>query len=251
MEIKTVIIDDEKPARSRMKRMLSKYKNIIIAGEAQNGIEGLELIGRIKPDAVFLDIKMPLLSGFEMLNKLDNHPYIIFTTAYDKYALRAFEENTVDYLLKPVSDKNLERAVSKINKILVEGSPAGFDLGKILNSIKKERDIIRRFSVRLGQKILLVPAEEICFFNAESKLTFLNTAEKDYVIPFTIKELESRLDPDKFLRIHRAYIVNIESIKSIHTWFGGRLLLKLKNKKEINVSRSYVNEFRKKINMRS
>ena len=247
MKIRTIIIEDEKLARSRLKRMLAQYDNIEILDEAQNGQEGLELIEKLQPDLIFLDIKMPLLSGFEMLTKLEKSPYIVFTTAYDQYALQAFEENTVDYLLKPISSEKLDRAIVKINKILDKGTQLPFDLVKLLHSIKSKTDVIKRFSVKLGDRIFLIADQDIHFFHAEDKYTFLNTAKDSYIIPFTLKELEEKLDQDLFCRVYRSFIVNIEKIESIHKWFGGKLQLKMKNGKEVVVSQNYVNEFKERI----
>ncbi|MFC1564938.1 LytR/AlgR family response regulator transcription factor [candidate division KSB1 bacterium] len=249
MKIKAIIIDDEKPARSRIKRLMSGFDELELIGEAQNGEEGVELIGRLNPDVVFLDIKMPRLSGFEMLKEIDEPPYIIFTTAYDKYALQAFEENTLDYLLKPVSVENFERAVSKVTDVISKKVPVKMDLRKIFQAIERRKNILQRFSVKLGSKIYIIPSDDVCFFHSEDKQTFLNTESKNYIIPFTLKELVERLDPDTFIRVHRADILNLNSIISVHTWFGGKLMVKLKNGKEIVVSRNYVKDFREKINL--
>jgi len=248
MKIKAIIIDDEKLARSRLKRLLSQFDNIEVTGEAQNGEEGLTLIGKSNPDVIFLDIKMPRLSGFEMLRDIEKSPYIIFTTAYDEYALKAFEENTVDYLLKPISEKKLSRAVAKLSAILQSGDKVTVDLEKLLKSIRDKKNILKRFSVKTGKRIFLIQVDEIFFFNSEDKYTFLNTVNKEFIISYTLKELETRLNPEKFIRVHRSYIVNLDHIQTIHKWFGGKLLLKLKNEREITVSRSYIDEFKRKIN---
>jgi len=247
MKIRAIIIEDEKLARSRLRRMLSQYENIQLLGEAQNGQEGLVLIEKFEPDLIFLDIKMPLLSGFEMLTKLKKSPYIVFTTAYDQYALQAFEENTVDYLLKPISQARLDRAISKLTKIHQKGSTISFDFDRLLKAIAAKQNLIKRFSVKVGDRIFIIPDDEIHFFHAEDKYTFLNTAKGDYIIPFTLKELEEKLDPELFCRVQRSFIVNLEKINSIHKWFGGKLQLKMKNGKEIVVSQNYVNEFKEKI----
>ncbi|MCP4725678.1 MAG: response regulator [bacterium] len=249
MKIRAIIIDDEKPARSRIKRLMSKFDGFELAGEAQNGEEGIELIEEIHPDVVFLDIKMPRLTGFEMLNRLEKPPYIVFITAYDKYALKAFEENTLDYLLKPVSEEDFSRAVSKISGVLHRNETVRIDYKNIVSAIEKNRNLIQRFSVKLGSKIFLVSASDVYFFHSEDKQTFLNTKDRDFIIPFTLKELEERLDPDSFSRVHRAYIVNINHVSSIHTWFGGRLMIKLKNDREVIVSRNYTAAFKEKINL--
>jgi two-component system LytT family response regulator len=249
MPITAVIVDDEKLARSRLKRLLARYESIEIVGEARNGREALRLIEEHRPDVLFLDIKMPFLSGFEMLGKLETSPYIIFTTAYDRYALQAFEENTIDYLLKPISDEKLDRAIDKLTRIFQQGSPVHVDLEKLLKSIRSRENIMKRFSVKLGERIFIIPDHEIVYFHSEDKYTFLNTTEKNYIVPFTLKELEARLDPECFIRVHRGSIVNIVHIGSIHKWFGGRLLIKMKNGKEFTVSQNYVNDFKAKIHL--
>ncbi|MDZ7341880.1 MAG: LytTR family DNA-binding domain-containing protein [candidate division KSB1 bacterium] len=247
MKIRTLIIDDETLARSRLKRMLAQYEHIEILGEAQNGQEGLELIEKFAPDLIFLDIKMPLLSGFEMLTQLKKSPYIIFTTAYDQYALQAFEENTIDYLLKPIAQAKLDRAISKATQMLPTANPIPLDLEQLLKTISSKQNRLKRFSVKVGERIFIIPDDEIYFFHAEDKYTFLNTAKADHIIPFTLKELEEKLDPERFCRVHRSFIVNLEKIEAIHKWFGGKLQLKMKNGKELIVSQNYVSEFKQKI----
>jgi len=251
MKIKAIIIDDERLARARLFRLLKKHDSIEILGEAENGREAIELIQKVQPDVIFLDIKMPVLSGFEMLERLDksDSPFVIFTTAYDNYALRAFEENTLDYLLKPVSEKKLERAVSKLKVLMQTGQSLSFNFEKLIHDLKKQDALIRRFSVTVGDKILIISEDRIQFIKAEDKYTFIHTDDKEYIIPFTLKELEQRLDPEKFIRVHRAYIVNLGQIASINRWFGGRLLLKMKNQQEITVSLSYTAAFKQKINL--
>lgn len=251
MKIKSIIVDDERLARSRLFRLLKKHDSIEVLGEAEDGREAIELINKVHPDVIFLDIKMPVISGFEMLERLDKtgSPYVIFTTAYDNYALRAFEENTIDYLLKPVSEKKLERAVSKLKMFMQTGQSLSFNFEKLIRDLKKQDALIRRFSVTVGDRILIIPEDEIQFIKAEDKYTFIHTDIKDYIIPFTLKELEMKLDPEKFIRVHRAYIVNLGQIASIHRWFGGRLLLKMKNQQEITVSLSYTADLKHKINL--
>ena len=249
IKIRALIIDDENLARSRLRRLLEKYENIEVVGEARNGQEALEIFEETEPNVLFLDIKMPRLSGFEMLKKLDSSPHVIFTTAFDEYALRAFEENALDYLLKPINDEKLKRAVSKLINIVQQGPSVPVDLKSLLESMERKKRTIKRFSVKVRDRFLLVPDSRINFFHSKDKYTFLNTEEKSYIIPFTLKELEKRLDLEKFIRVHRRYIVNIDNIVSIHRWFKGRLLLKIKGEKEIIVSQNYVDSFKKKIHL--
>jgi len=247
MTIRALIIDDEKLARSRLRRMLVDHPEVEIIGEARDGRDALRLIQTLHPDVIFLDIRMPLLSGFEMLRELKPSPAVVFTTAYDEYALKAFEENTVDYLLKPIDKDKLDRAVSKLLKIFHGGSPVPVDIEKLIRSLEQKERMIKRFSVKTGNRFLIVPEDRIIYFEAEDKYTFLHTEDGGYIISFTLRELETRLDPDKFLRVNRSFFVNLEAVSSIHAWFGGRLLLKIKGGKEVIISRMYTGAFKKKV----
>jgi len=249
MTIRAVIVEDERLARERLKRMLREHADIELAGEAGDGAAGLDLIRRISPEVVFLDIQMPRLSGFDMLAKLDESPYIIFTTAYDEHALRAFEENAVDYLLKPISRDGLERALEKIRRILCSGRSLEMDLEKVRVSLERAQSTLRRFSIASGKQIVLAQDHEVEFFHAEDKYTLLHLGGKSHIVPFTIKELEERLDADRFLRVHRSYIVNLDRIRSVQRWIGGRLIITLQSGREIPVSRNYTASFRRRINL--
>ena len=247
--IRALIVDDEKPARLRLARLLHGYDDVRIIGEASSGLEALELIQRENPDLVFLDIRMPGLTGFDVLEKLEKSPYVVFTTAFDRYALRAFEENAVDYLLKPIGEKELSRAVEKMHRIMNSSGSFSGDIPGLIKKLVRDRTYLKRISVSSGDRIRIFPAERIHFFLAEDKFTFL--AEKDgrHIVSFTLKELECKLDPERFVRVHRNCIVNLEMVASVHRWFGGRLLLKMKNGKEITVSRNHASRFREKINL--
>lgn len=247
--IRALIVDDEKPARMRLTRLLHGYDDVRIIGEASSGKEALEFIRGENPDLVFLDIRMPGLTGFDVLEKLDRSPYVVFTTAFDRYALRAFEENAVDYLLKPIGEEELARAVEKMRRILNSSGSHSGDIPALIDKLVRERTYLKRISVSSGDRIRIFPVERILFFLAEDKYTFM--AEKDgrHVVSFTLKELESRLDPERFVRVHRSCIVNLDKVASAHRWFGGRLLLKMKNGKEITVSRNHASRFRERINL--
>ena len=175
----TILIDDEKLAVSRLKRLLTEYGDTIeIIGEAHNGIEGLETIERLKPELIFLDIEMPGMNGFEMLSNLSFSPLVVFATAYDEYAIRAFEENSIDYLLKPIEKERLEITIQKLKKNKTHPI-LGFDnvqLLKILEQIKPKKEMVS-ISVKTGDKILLLRLEDISYFEAEDKYIFLNTKD--------------------------------------------------------------------------
>jgi len=243
--MKSVVVDDEKLAIKRLKKLLKKYGCIDIIDTAQNGKEAINIINDKKPEVVFLDIEMPEYNGFEVIENLDYLPVIVFVTAYNKYAIRAFEVNGVDYLLKPVSrerlDKTISRLVEQDNKLKL----------KIIDKIKREigkEDYLKYFTVNKRDEYIVLKEEEVFFFNAEDKYVFLNAFDKKYFYEMTLRKLEERLDPQKFLRIHRGYIIAIDKIEKIKKWFGGRFKVVLSNKANttLTVSRSRMEEFKKK-----
>ena len=249
MSIRALIVDDEKLARSRLRRLLAAFPDIEIVGEATNGQEALVRIAELGPELVFLDIRMPLLSGLEMLSHLDASPYIIFTTAFDAHALEAFEANTLDYLLKPIAPEKLQRAVDKARRVLDSAKPMASSLEPLIESLRQKETRIERFSVSQGQQIRLVSAAEVDFFQAEDKVVFLKGQGLSEIIPFTLKELESRLDPARFLRVHRNAIVNLDRILRIERWFGGRFKLGFSEGREVEVSPGHAARFKEKIGL--
>jgi two-component system, LytTR family, response regulator len=247
--IRALLVDDERLARMRLERLLTSYPGVEVAGMAENGRQALDLIKEENPDVIFLDIRMPVLGGFELLEKLKDPPYIIFTTAYDEYALQAFRENTVDYLVKPISEESLDRALGKLARIFERGEAQQVELRGILEAIRRREEYLRRFSVRVGEKIIIIPEGDIVCFQAEEKYTFLHTADASHIIPYTLRQLEARLDPEKFVRVHRSCIINIEAVKTIRKWFGGRLKLTLNGDIDAEVSARHLASFKKMINL--
>lgn len=230
------MIDDEILALNRLRRLLLKYpETFSIVSEAQNGAEGLVEIDKHNPDIIFLDIEMPLLNGFEMLSKLSKMPLVVFSTAYDQYAIRAFEENSVDYLLKPVENERLLKTIDKIRSITQTDSSAGFNpysdnLLKLLEEMKPKKEIFS-LSVKTGDRILLIPLTEITHFEAEEKYVFLNTLDgQKYLLNYTLTSLEEKL-PKHYLRISRAAIVNSHHIKEIQKHFNGKFMLMMRDRK--------------------
>lgn len=244
MKIRAVIIDDEELARKRLIKMLKQYENSIeIIGEACDGENAIEKISALKPDVIFLDVQMPGKDGFEVVRSIETQPLIIFTTAYNKYALKAFEENSIDYLLKPIERNGLERAINKLMRIVSEDRfRINENIEKVLTQLTNHK--ICRFKVRVGEKLYLIEAGEISYFEAKDKYTFLHTTDKEYIIDDTIAKLEEQLDPLQFLRIHRAIIVNVKFIKEMTKWFAGKYKIRLKDKlnTELISSRGYSGE---------
>ncbi len=242
MKFRTLIVDDEAIARSRLRKLLARHEDVVeIVGEAASGPEALEQINSLRPDLLLLDIQMPGLDGFEVLRALSEPPLVIFTTAYDEYALRAFEENSVDYLLKPIEAKRLAAALEKLKKITSKAQDdVQASLQSLLASIKP-REFLRRVKVRLGERVLIIDVGEIACFRAESKYTTLYTRDKEYVIEDSLSSLESRLDPQQFIRIHRSAIVNVAFIQEIIKHPGENPIVRLRRVRplELPVSRGY------------
>jgi two-component system LytT family response regulator len=236
MTWKTIIIEDEQLARQRLKRLLNNYSEIEIIGEAENGQLGLQLIESLQPDLVFLDIEMPVLNGFEMLAKIKEHPpKIVFTTAYDQYAIKAFEEGSIDYLLKPIEIDRLDKTVTKLKQTNL--SKPAIALEDLLTKIKGKASA-KTLTVKLGDRILLIRLEDIIHAQAEDKYVFLHTADgKKHLTDYTLSNLEDKL-PEDFLRIHRSDIINTNHITEIRRGFNGALIFVMSNGAKVTSSRS-------------
>ena len=239
---KTIIIDDELLARKRIIRLLETFsEKINIVAEAENGIEAIELIDAINPDLIFLDIEMPGLNGLEVLKKTNAKPLVIFTTAYDQYAISAFEENSIDYLLKPIEPLRLKKTIEKLERFT---GNQNFNITKqvesLLDILNKKRES-KVLAVKIGDRTLLLKHEEIVYFEAKDKYVSVFTEEaREYVVDHTIASLEDKL-PDNFLRVHRAYIINTEKIKEMHRGFNSTHIFSLvmSNPVKISSGRSY------------
>jgi two-component system LytT family response regulator len=227
MSLRAVVVDDEPLARKRLKRLLETHPSISVIGEAADGESACRLIDESRPDLVFLDVQMPGLTGFDVLARLQVRPRIIFITAHDEFAVRAFEEPAVDYLLKPVEPARLERALAR----LTPRAPTLDDerLDRLLQAVDRTRPAFRRIPVRTGARIALVEPSAIIFCRAEDKYAVIYTAEGEHVADRTIDELERSLDPEKFLRVHRSTIVNLEFVQELTAIEGGRFVIHLKD----------------------
>jgi two-component system LytT family response regulator len=246
MHIRTIIVDDEELARKRLRKLLLKYQpELEIIAEAQNGEEAVEIISALQPEVIFLDVQMPGYDGFEVVRRLRTKPFIIFATAYNEYALKAFEENSVDYLLKPIEQKRLDKAVEKLRR-LFNSSKLQFNenIERMLSQLVSPT--LQRMKVKIGEKILLLDLSDVVYFEAKDKYTFLHTTDREYMIDETITELEVKLDKSNFIRIHRAVIINVKFIRELVKWFAGRYKVKLKDKRETEliVSRRYADQIR-------
>ncbi|HXX63464.1 MAG TPA: LytTR family DNA-binding domain-containing protein [Bacteroidota bacterium] len=247
MHMRAMLVDDEELARKRLRKLLQKHgAEIEIVGEADNGTAAAELIARERPDVVFLDVQMPGCDGFEVVRRLQAKPVIIFVTAYNEYALKAFEENSIDYLLKPVTQERLDKTIEKMHRFFESSSDEMNErLHRFLTHLASPQ--IRRLKVNLGEKIILLDLPDIVYIEAKDKYTFVHTQDSEYMIDESLSDIHARLEDANFIRIHRAYIVNIKYVRELVKWFAGRYKVRLKDKAgtELVVTRNYADQIRR------
>ena len=251
-EIKAIIADDEDQLRRYLKSRLSDvWPDLVICGEAGNGQEALELIDEFRPHIAFLDIRMPGLSGMDVAKKIADSCWVVFITAYDQYAVEAFENEAIDYILKPVTRERLEKTTDRLKKQIAASFEPPADLSKIVDRIitslsnKETPGYLKWIRIQQGEEIRLIPVEEICYFKASDKYTVVITKDGESLIRKPIKELANELDPDKFWRIHRGTIVNAACIDNMSRSLTGRGVIRLKDRAEsLTVSRSYTHIFK-------
>jgi DNA-binding LytR/AlgR family response regulator len=244
MKLKTLIVDDEAPARERLRTLLAGNDLVELIGEAKNGAEAVERIEVSSPDLVLLDIQMPVLDGFEVLETLEEPPATIFVTAYDEYAIRAFEVNALDYLLKPFSQERLDKAIARAHQELAAGHEFAQRIEPLLQSFGKQKRYLRRLAVRGGDRFLIIDAEDIDWIEAKEGGVLLHVGREEHPVNRTLVQLESRLDPALFFRAHRSVMVNLDRVKEIVPWFAGSHKLRLRTGAELDLSRSRAKDLR-------
>lgn len=236
-EIKALIIDDESPARQIILSYLKDYPMVKIAGECENGFEALKIIQEIKPDLIFLDIQMPKIDGFELLEVMDYKPEIIFATAYDQYAIKAFEMNVVDYLLKPFSKDRLIKAVEKaISRIQAVPPKTDDAISKLQKHFDESGGVLERVVTRLGSKISVIPVEKIWYIEAQDDYVMIYGEMGNHLKEKTMKYFEHHLNPKTFVRIHRSYIVNISQVTGVEPYGKETHLVILRNGAKLKAS---------------
>lgn len=237
-KIKTVIIDDETPARELLKHYLKEFEEIEIAGECSDGFTGLKTISSLKPDLVFLDIQMPRLTGIELVEVLTEKPEIIFITAYDQFAIRAFELNAVDYLMKPFEKRRFIEAVKKATEKISSGRGNKEEASHLLRKMPEQEATLNRIVVRKANSINIIPVETIKYVAAEDDYVMIYHSEGKALKQQTMKYYEDNLPKDEFVRVHRSFIIRIGEIKKIEPYGRDNHIVVLNSGEKIPVSRS-------------
>jgi two-component system LytT family response regulator len=247
--VKVLIVDDEPLARSLIIELLKGFEEFQIIGECSNGKEALKVIKRNSPDLVFLDVQMPEMDGFAVLKEIQDEalPAIVFVTAYDQYAIKAFDFHAVDYLLKPFSKSRFEKALLRAKERILEHSPSDDitrrQISSLLENYQNQAAPLKRLFLKDRGKIILLDPETINWIEADDKYIRLHTAEKKYLIRQTLNAVEAELNPHVFARIHRSYIVNLTRISELHPMFNGEYVLILGDGSKLTLSRNYRDRF--------
>lgn len=241
-EYKTLIIDDERLAREELKSILKEFPEIEIIGEAQNGEEAIELIRKTKPDLLFLDINMPGMSGFDLLKKLESIPRVIFVTAYDEYALKAFEVNALDYLLKPVETNRLNEAIDKLK--LSDENEFESSLVHQLDRKNRQLTLTDRVFIKDGEKCFFVSLADVRMLESDGNYVKVYFGKNRPLILRSLNSFEDRLDPAHFFRANRKFIINLEWVEQVENWFNGGLQVELRGGDKIEISRRQAIRFR-------
>lgn len=236
-KIRTLIIDDESLARDLLRHYLSKDERIEIVGECSNGFEGVLAIQELTPDLIFLDIQMPKITGFEMLELVPNPPVIIFSTAYDQFAIRAFEANAIDYLLKPYP---FERVVAALNKAVekLKTKAASPEIGKLIEAHDDESGMLNRIVVKSGRKIQVIPVESIYYIESQDDFVMIYCGDGHFMKQKTMKFFEQHLDQKQFVRIHRSYLLNLSYISEIQQYEKDSWIVLTKQGAKLKVSKA-------------
>ena len=247
--MRAYVVDDEPLAVKRLTRMLQATGRVDIVGSANDPQMALEFLRAQPVDVLFLDIQMPGLTGFELLDRLEAQPMVIFTTAYDRYALEAFDVNSIDYLLKPIDPERLDRALDKLERLAAQPRPDIKALAKELAVQLAPNRRLERIASKVGERTTVLDVARISHFSAKDKLTFAVVGGREHVIDYTLSELEERLDPRRFVRIHRGTIANLAFVQELFPDVDGGVLVRLKDeqKTELSVARDRVRDLKDRL----
>jgi len=249
MTLRTILVDDEQPARDVVKHYLKDFPEIEILGEFTDGFSGLKAIQELKPDLVFLDVQMPKLTGLELLDLLDQPPLIIFSTAYDQYAIKAFEMNAVDYLLKPYSKERFTQAVQKAIAQAASGIRQSAPVQNLVKTLDENPEFLQRIAVKSRHKVSVVPIDDIVYLEAEGDYVMIYTKDAKHLKEKTMKYFETHLDPGQFIRIHRSYIINARFIDRIEYYDKENYAVLTKTGAKLRASTSGYKTLKQVLNM--
>jgi len=242
-KIRTLIVDDEELARDRIQALLAEQPDVEIVGVCTDGPSAVEAIDKAQPDLVFLDVQMPGMDGFEVIDNIDkNHaPAVVFVTAHDAHALRAFEIHALDFLLKPFDQTRFEKALDRARGLLNRDRAGGLDprLVSLLEELHEERKYSERLIVKSGGRVFFVRTEEIDWVEASGNYVKIHTKNDAHLLRESMKNMEARLDPKTFVRIHRSAIVNIDRIKELEPWFHGEYIVIMRDGTRLTASRVF------------
>ena len=239
-----LIVDDEPWARKRIATLLKAEANIEIVGLSAGGAEAIRAIAERIPDLVFLDVQMPEVDGFDVIEAIgcERMPLVIFATAYDKYAIQAFDAQAIDYLLKPFDEERFKKALNRARKEFKEKVPSAAALQGLLERVQRAQGFLRRLMVKSGGRVLFLRAGDIDWIEASANYVTLHTGKDCHILRTTMNALEPKLDPVQFVRIHRSTIVNLDRVREMQPWFRGEQVLILKDGTQLNVGRSFRNK---------
>ena len=249
-DLHAVVVDDEQPAREELCFLLGQIEGVKVVGQADNGVSALTLIGDVAPHVAFLDVQMPGLTGFEVAHLLldsSSSAHIVFVTAYDQYAVDAFDVNAVDYLLKPVEQARLDQAIQRVRHRMALAQPRDERLDRLVRLMADRQGRRDQLALKVGDRFLLVQADDVIFASLDGDTIQIATTQLAGTSNYrTLDELQARLDPDVFWRVHRSHLVNINKIKEIVPWFSRNYMLRMKDGKatQIPVSRSQTKRLR-------
>ena len=246
MKIKCVIVDDEELARQLLAEYLGEYDNIEIVAECGSGRDAIRKIDQLKAELVFLDVQMPGIDGFDVLENIESDPFIIFCTAYDKYAIKAFEKNTIDYLLKPLDKARFDQAISRATERISNNESNFMHILEDLNT-KDVPGFSNNLFVQKSEKLVNLSVQNIVHLEASKDYTIISTKSEQFVSSTGISKLEEKLDPEMFIRIHRSTIINLQKLTEIEKFGSGNLAAHMENGKTFAISRSYAKSIRDRI----
>jgi DNA-binding LytR/AlgR family response regulator len=247
MSVTALIAEDEPLLRAELRELLDKlWPELVICAEVEDGFQALQALERYSPQILFLDIQMPEMSGLEVAQHASGRAHVVFVTAFDRYAVEAFERGALDYLLKPLTRNRLEKALERVKERLSSPPPNLDGITDLLRNLAPRAPLyIKWLTVPRGQELRLVTTDEICYLRAEDKYTTVCTPEAEYLLNSTLKQMREKLDPQFFWHIHRSFVVNLAAIEAVHRSFRGALEIKLKRRAELlPVSAAHAHLFR-------